>query len=80
MATNNENNKYQITFIDLEKNFYKAYNLVNAIETTSSLLIESKINYNNEDLGITFYTIAQEIKNALESMKNTLTNNESDNQ
>lgn len=80
MATNNENNKYQITFIDLEEKFYKAYNLVNAIKTTSALLIESKINYNNEDLGITFHTIAEEIKNALESMENALTNNESDNQ
>lgn len=80
MATNNENNKYQITFFDLEELFYKAYNMLNVITTTSALLIESKINYNNEDLGITFHTIAEEIKNALKSMENVLTNNEPDNQ
>ncbi|MEA4821825.1 MAG: hypothetical protein VB122_06345, partial [Erysipelotrichales bacterium] len=80
MATNNENNKYQITFFDLEELFYKAYNMLNVITTTSALLIESKINYNNKDLGITFHTIAEEIKNALKSMENALSNNEPDNQ
>lgn len=80
MATNNENNKYQITFFDLEELFYKAYNMLNVITTTSALLIESKINYNNKDLGITFHTIAEEIQNTLKSMENVLSDNEPDNQ
>ena len=61
--------KTKDTDLDLEEEFYKLARLMDAIRTTSLMLIETKVNYSNEDLGKLFYSLACCSSDTLELIK-----------